>query len=99
MKRFLIMSIALVSLIAMASPVVADGAHSLVAPGNSGAARNVLGFYGDPNCLGDFASFLRGDISSDAGPDVTDTISDTFLLGIIVRSFGDPDLDCSDFAP
>ncbi len=58
MKRFLIMSIALISLIAMGSPAMADRGVRPNEPGNSAAGRDSLGFGSDPNCRGARASLF-----------------------------------------
>ncbi len=96
MNRSLIMSIALVSLIAMGSPVMADpGVRPLSGPGNSAGARN-QDADSQPNCLGDVISDLahQGQING-AGGDPTGLISGVFSLAAVVDFLG---LEtCSDF--
>ena len=94
MNRSLIMSIALISLIAMGSPAMADrGVRPLSGPGNSAAARADHTTVSDPNCLGDVVRFLAtGDgfvVEHPTGP-----ISDAFDLAAVIDFLGG---DCSDF--
>ena len=92
MKRFLIISIALVSLITMGSPVMADGVSSGFGPGNSG----VTGFpNGDPNCLSDFVTILGIDLS-DVGLSATLFVSNAFETATFFARLGG-DGDCAPF--
>ena len=97
MKRSLIMFIALVSLIAMGSPVMADGVSGDFGPGNSAAGRDSeIPGSSQPNCLGDIINDLahQGQING-AGGDPTGIISDVFSLAAVVGFLG---LEtCSDF--
>ena len=93
MNRSLIISIALVSLIAMGSPVMADpGVRPLSGPGNSAGARN-QDADSQPNCLGDVVRFLAtGD--GFVVEDPTGDISEAFDLAAVINFLGG---DCSDF--
>ena len=86
MKRFLIMSIALVSLLAMGSPAMAD--HVVVAnQGNSAAATKANHKDVDVNCRGDRASLFviaNGGLGTGmklTGEDLTDLIAFFFNRG------------------
>ena len=101
MKRSLIMSIALVSLIAMGSPAMADrGVHSVFGPGNSAAGNGGKDFPlpdTQPNCLGQILSFLgmtRGvaPVDTDA---LLEAISLVFTGGAAIG--GLPAETCLDF--
>ncbi len=83
MNRSLIMSIALVSLLAMGSPAMADRG---VKPGNSAAGKGSHEMT-DPNCRGDRASLFviaRGGLGTGmklTGEELTDLITGFFNLG------------------
>jgi hypothetical protein len=97
MKRYLIMFIALVSLIAMGSPVMADGVSGAFGPGNSAAGRDSeIPGSSQPNCLGDVINDLaRQGLINGAGGDPTGIISGVFSLAAVVDFF---DVEtCSDF--
>ncbi len=89
MKRFLILSIALVSLIAMGSPAMAD--RGVCKRGNCAAGTKSESALTDPNCRGDRASLfviehgglglLEGKLHGDA---LTDFINMFFGFGAAV---------------
>ena len=84
MNRSLIMSIALVSLIAVSSSAMADG-KGVANRGNSAAARADHTTVSDPNCLSDFVVALSVDPDNlFTGEVLTRMITDGFFLAGIV---------------
>jgi hypothetical protein len=91
------MFIALVSLIAMGSPVMADGVSGGFGPGNSAAGRDSeIPGSSQPNCLGDIVNELaRQGLINGVGGDPTGLISGVFSVAAIIDFLGFE--TCSDF--
>jgi hypothetical protein len=98
MNRSLIMSIALVSLIAMGSPAMADRGVRPNQPGNSGAGKALHGT-ADPNCRGDRASlFAIATMGLGTGNKLTNAEEEALMTDLIRRFFNDGAIvpDCTD---
>jgi len=83
MNRSLIMSIALVSLIAMGSPAMADGI-GVRDQGNSAAGTKSVSESAQPSCRGDRASLF---VIANEGFDPETKFHDALLTDLIARFF------------
>jgi len=98
MKRFLILSIALVSLIAMGSPAMADGirgGNSAAGKGSHNGNHKPLSGMTDPNCRGNRASLFvieHGGLGLLVGKLHGDALTDFITMFFV--DFGAASPDC-----